>query len=492
MSANSPKDPLKVFLGNAPWLKPGYYGVRAGSRWPHFERQGDLYMPFPFYLAYTTAILEKENVPCKLVDGVAERISLDDFHQRMNDFQPDVVVLEVSTPSMELDLKIAGKVKKELPQSTVVFAGPNVEMYEAAFLENAPHTDVCAIGEYDYTIRDLVRALSEGRDLSTVQGIVYRDSEGKPATTGRRPLIENLDELPWPARHHLPMMNYHDVPGGIPCPSLQMWASRGCPYQCIFCAWPQIMYGGSKYRVRDPKDVVAEIAWCKKEYGFKSFYFDDDTFNIGKQRIMKLCEHIRAAGLNMPWAVMARADQADREMLQAMKDAGLWSIKYGVESGSQALVDACRKKLDLAKVEETVRITRELGLNFHLTFTFGLPGENWDTVHQTIRFAKRMSPDTLQFSIVTPFPGSSYFGELDKKGYLLTKDWNKYDGYNTAVIRTDQMTARDLEKALRMAERSWERQKLLRALFRKDKWAYAWNNPRWAFYNVRKAFGLDS
>jgi len=483
---------MKVFLGNAPWTKPGYYGVRAGSRWPHFELEDYLYMPFPFFLAYTTAILEEQQIPCRLVDGIAERISLDEFHRRINEFQPNLVVLEVSTPSMDVDLEVAARVKRDLPGSFIVFVGPNVEMYQPEFLDRASHADACAIGEYEYTVRDLVHALAAGEDLGSVPGMIYRDAQGRPATTGRRALIENLDELPWPARHHLPMIKYHDIPGYIPTPSLQMWASRGCPYQCIFCAWPQIMYGSHKYRVRDPKDVVAEIDWCRKVYGFRSFYFDDDTFNIGKKRILELCEHIQAAGLKMPWGVMARADQSDRETLEAMKRAGLKSIKYGVESASQELVDACKKNLDLSRVEETVRITRELGIFVHLTFTFGLPGENWDTVRKTIRFAKRMSPDTLQFSIVTPFPGSSYYEELDRQGRLLTKDWNLYDGYNHAVFHTDQMSARDLEKALQMAKNSWEFHKFARSWFRLNKWIFAWHHPDWAIRNIRKAFRLDS
>jgi radical SAM superfamily enzyme YgiQ (UPF0313 family) len=260
------------------------------------------------------------------------------------------------------------------------------------------------------------------------------------------------------------MEKYNDLPGGIPSPSLQMWASRGCPFQCIFCAWPQIMYGSRKYRVRNSKDVVDEIEWCIKEYGFKSIYFDDDTFNIGKPRMLELCKEIKRRNINLPWAIMARADTMDREILTAMKDAGLVALKYGVESGVQQIVYDAGKALDLGKVRETVKNTKELGVKYHLTFTFGLPGETWESIQKTISLAVELDPDSLQFSIVTPFPGSKYFEMLDKKGYILSKNWEEYDGYNRAVIQTDSLSREDLEKALVKANRRWKRHKFAKML----------------------------
>jgi len=166
----------------------------------------------------------------------------------------------------------------------------------------------------------------------------------------------------------------------------------------------------------------------------------------------------------------------------------LVAIKYGVESGAQELVDGCQKNLDLSKVDETVRITKELGLYIHLTFAFGLAGETWETVNKTIRLARNLSPDTLQFSIITPFPGSTYYKELESKGYLLTKDWDKYDGYNTAVIRTEKMGPDDLVRALNKANRVWARHKVIRSL--RKKWKHALQDPVWAMGRLKeKAFG---
>jgi len=408
--------------------------------------------------------LEKNGFDVVLVDGIAEGISLDEFFDRLKSEDPDVVVYEVSTPSIDHDLMVAKKTKEILGEDRlIVFCGPHHYMYKREFLLENREVDVVLIGEYEFTLLELAQRLREKKPIYDTLGTICKNQE-EVIVNPRRPLEQDLDKFPWPARHHLPMYKYVDLPGGIPAPSLQMWASRGCPFKCIFCSWPQIMYGSSLYRVRNPVDVVEEIEWCIKEYGFKSIYFDDDTFNIGKDRILKLCKEMKSRKINLPWAIMARADQMDRELLENMKEAGLVALKYGVESGDQKILDSSGKSLSLEKLKETVRITRELGIKYHLTFMFGLPGETWDSIHKTIDLALELDPDTLQFSIVTPFPGSRYFEMLEKKGYILSTNWEEYDGYNKSVIRTEFLSSRDLERALRLADRTWKRHLFFRKL----------------------------
>jgi radical SAM superfamily enzyme YgiQ (UPF0313 family) len=396
------------------------------------------------------------------VDGVAERISEAEFFARIRTADPDLIVLEVSTASIETDMRQAHQAKALCPKARVAFCGPHLAMYEPGFLNREMDADFILQGEYEYVLRDLVSALESGVDLSRVRGLGYRDEDGKGRMNPRADVIRDLDSLPWPSREHLPMLNYYDQPGGILEPTLQIWASRGCPFRCIFCAWPQIMYNGNLYRTRNPVDVVDEIEAMRNQYGFRSVYFDDDTFNIGKKRILALCEEMRRRNLGLPWAVMARADTSDRETLRAMRDAGLMAIKYGVESASQELLDTAQKHLDLERVEETVRITRELGIRQHLTFSFGIPGETWETIRETIEFSKRLDPETVQFSIMTPFPGSVFYHQMRKAGMVVTEDFSRYDGSNTAVIRTEALSPEDLERALKMAYDAWDRHKMIR------------------------------
>lgn len=456
---------MKIFMGNSPWVKPGYFGVRAGSRWPHFEKKDSSYIPFPFFLAYATSLLEKNGFEVRLADGIAERIGLEEFLKRIGAYKPDLVVYEVSTPSIDHDLQVARQTKERLGKSVkVLFCGPHFGMYNSEFLESNHDVDMVIQGEYEFTLLEVLQKMRRKEPVEDVKGLILRDRSGRIVVNDRRPLHEDLDEFPWPARSQLRMEKYCDMADTLPAPSLQMWASRGCPYHCVFCAWPQIMYDSSRYRVRDPKDVVDEMEWCIGKYGFKSVYFDDDTFNIGKTRMLRICEEIKTRRLNVPWAIMARADGMDREILSAMRGSGLIALKYGVESGVQEILNNTGKSLDLQRVKETVEMTRELGIKIHLTFTFGLPGETLETIGKTIDLAMELDPDSLQFSIVTPFPGSKYFEALDKKGYILTKDWDNYDGYNRAVIRTDHLTSAELETALRKANRRWKKHVLFRML----------------------------
>ncbi|MFC1848781.1 B12-binding domain-containing radical SAM protein [candidate division CSSED10-310 bacterium] len=473
----------KIFLGNAPWQNPGGYGVRAGSRWPHFEKNESDYMPFPFFLAYSSALLKENGFSVKLVDGIAEGINQNQFLDQLAAFSPDILVLEVSTISIQTDLEYARLARSLLKNgSIIIFCGLHIEIKEPSFLEEHLDIDLVMFGEYEFTLLEIARRWQKGKKLHDVLGTNYRDSQHKLFTNPARPITADLNTLPWPDRDSLPMVKYCDTPGNIPKPSVQMWASRGCPFQCVFCAWPQIMYGGHRYRVRKPELVVDEMEWLVKERGFKSVYFDDDTFNIGKPRIMKICQEIKRREINVPWAIMARADTMDTEMLHALRAAGLCALKYGIESADQSLVDRCGKGLDLTKVREIVSLTKKIGIFVHLTFTFGLPGETADTIDKTINLALELDPHSLQFSIITPFPGSKLFDDLDARGHVLSKNWADYDGYSTAVIKTDFLEKEDLEAALDRAYRSWEKHR-----FQKGMKQEPWQVFRRAFKNPKQA-----
>ncbi|MBN1591923.1 MAG: cobalamin-dependent protein, partial [Candidatus Coatesbacteria bacterium] len=177
---------MRVFLGNSPWYKEGFYGVRAGSRWPHFQPNSSKYMPFPFFLAYSAAVLERlDNVDVLLIDGVAEKMTVDEFHRRMREFHPDVVVLEVSTISIDVDLACAKKVRIDCPEAKIIFCGIHTVMFEPEFLECHDYVDFVMKGEYEYTLRDLVLSLQSGHSPAGVSGILYR-SNGQASFTGDR------------------------------------------------------------------------------------------------------------------------------------------------------------------------------------------------------------------------------------------------------------------------------------------------------------------
>lgn len=249
------------------------------------------------------------------------------------------------------------------------------------------------------------------------------------------------------------------------------------------------MYHKNRYRTRNIVKVVDEMEFLVRKKGFQSIYFDDDTTNIGRLRMMEFAEEIKRRALNVPWAMMARADIMEEDILENLRSAGLFAVKYGVESSSQELVDRICKSMDLRKTERMIRFTQSLGIKTHLTFSFGLPGETPETIQRTIDFAKALDPDSLQFSIATAFPGTSYFQTLEQKGHIVSRDFSDYDGNSKSMLRTDSLNPQDLEKAKRRADRAWQ-EHVWRKRYSHFRWNDYWRNlkdsmrtygPRFAF-----------
>lgn len=445
----------KVLLVNLPWQKGENRGVRAGSRWPHIKDKSEgPYMPFPFFLAYAAALLRKYDIDAEVIDAIAEETPADKFLAGLRRRDFDILAAETSVPSFDYDKDILKEISSRgVP---IVLCGPHPEIYREEFSAENGFVEFVLFGEYEWTLLELMQALSRGeRDFSAIAGLIWRDAAGRVVKNPPREPVA-IDTLPWPDREGLPMEKYWDLPGDIPLPSAQMVASRGCPFGCNFCLWPQALFGGRTYRARNVKDVADEMEYLIKEKGYKSVYFDDDTFNVGKPRMLEFCvELIRRDLHKIPWAIMAKADLMDKEILDQMKQAGLYAVKYGVESAAQELVDRCGKNLQLKKAEEMIEYTKSLGIKVHLTFSFGLPGETRKTIRRTVDYALKLDPHSVQFSIITPFPGTALFEELDREGRILTRDFSLYDGHYNCVFQPEHLTAQELEQAKRYAYRRW-------------------------------------
>jgi len=379
------------------------------------------------------------------------------------------------TLSCQYDLKVTQKIKDKF-KTKIALAGTHASIFPKEILKKNKFFDFVLIGEYEETLLDLVRHLEKKRNLKEVRGLAYHE-EKKIIVNLRRPLLD-INKLPWPARHFLPMKNYNAAFAGLPTPNLQMVASRGCPFHCDFCLWPQVMYPGGIYRPRDPIDVVDEIETCLKTYPFiKSVYFDDDTFDIGRERMLKMAQEIKKRKIKIPWGVMARADTIDKQTLKELKSSGLCVIKYGVESGVQEILDKIGKNLNLKKVEEAVRFTKELGIKVHLTFALGLTGDNQETIKKTIDYAIKLSPDSAQFSVVTPFPGTRYYDTLKKEKFLRNKKWSDFDGADKAVFSRPKLSVEELEGLVVLANRKWKIHFVKRNIVNLDSWKILLKNP---------------
>lgn len=460
---------MKVFLCNVPWYEAGekgFFGVRAGSRWPHkwpFEPSMKIgYRPFPFFMATASAVLKREGIETVFRDSIEAGDTYERFYNIVSEEKPDLFLMETSTPSLGVDLKVAEHVNSLLPNCKIVFTGLHVEVAQTEFLDKYPFISFTIYGEYELPLLQLVKVLRDGGKLSDVHALVYRDESGKAHKNERGPLAQ-MSELPWPDRDSIPT-DYYDGMNGLPEPQLQMHTSRGCPYHCNFCVWPQLVYGSHQYRMREPQDIIDEILANLKKVDYRSIYFDDDAININKEHLLELCKLIKKNGLDrIRWGCMARADLMDDELLTALKESGCYSVKYGVETFNQEILDRTGKSMDIKKNVAMVKKTREeYGLKVHLTYCLGLLGDTEETVKDTIEKALELDADSRQFSIATPYPGSKLWDIYKEKGWIATDNFDMFDGHNTAVTMQEGISSERLSELREYAERKDAEQQALR------------------------------
>lgn len=442
---------MKVLIANPPWPGPGY-GARSDVRWPH--KRSDKYIEYPIYLSYTVAVVEEAGFEVSFIDAIMDELSIEDFAQRVHDLSPRLALIETSTPSIEYDLETAAAVKRLSPETFVALVGSHVTYFDQEMVAENPAVDAIVRGEFEYTSADLARALNNGGGLDQVQGLTYRDEGGDVRRNPDRPLFEPLDQMPFPARHIVKGDGYRAgiYSGGYPT---AMISSRGCPYRCTFCLWPDVLYG-HKFRARSAENVVDEIEEAVRKYGHDEIYFDDDTFTIDRQRVMDICRLIQERGLEkeVEWIAQCRVDTVDREMLEAMKAANCGYILFGVESGSPQMLKKMKKGITVEKVRETFKLTAELGIKTQAFFLFGMPGETQETIHETIEFAKELNASSTQFAVAIPHPGTALYEECKTNGWLTSEDWADYTA-ESSLIETPWLTAEEVEAARVRAYRDY-------------------------------------
>ncbi len=415
-----------------------------GQRSPAVIKSGTVY--YPIWLSYATGVLEQNGFSVKLIDAPAAGHDLAYVLDVVDRFQPRLVVIDTSTPSVYNDVEVVKSIKSRAPGVFVALVGPHVTALPEETLKISPAIDAVARGEYDYTIRDLALAVQSGADWEGVFGLTYRRS-GEIVFNPDRPFIADLDELPFVSevyKRHLDVKNYfYSI---TQYPEVTIVTGRGCPYKCVYCMWPQTI-NGHGYRRRSVENVADEFEYIKRELPqVKEVFIEDDTLTVHQRRAVALGKELAQRNVNLPFTANSRAD-VSYETLYWLKQGGMRLLCVGFESGDQAVLDAMKKQIKVEQFYQFRQDAARAKVMIHGCFMAGNPGETKETLAKTLQLAKDLNPDTAQFFPIMVYPGTEAYEWAKRNGYLTTSDfgeWLTEDGLHKSVISRPGLTAQDL------------------------------------------------
>ncbi|MDD4900806.1 MAG: radical SAM protein [Patescibacteria group bacterium] len=413
MMANQQK---KILLINPPWVigEDKNLWKQVGSCWPSLG------------LAYIAAVLLRAGCSVKCVDCSAERFTVNDTIEALKKYQEnfDFIGLTATTPLINNALAIARAIRKIFPKAKIIFGGVHPSVLPDEVMAR-PEVDFVVVDEGEETMKELV----QGGDLKSILGLCYKEN-GQIIKNKPRPLLKNLDDIPPPAYHLLPMDKYYPALGSFKrLPAMILFATRGCPGRCTYChrAFRGIV------RKRSARSILSEIKILQLNYGIREVAFYDDTFTLFKDVVKEFCETIIKEKIDIAWTCFTRVDCVDEAMLILMKQAGCHLILFGVESADEQILRNIKKNISLEQVKKIVRLSRAIGIETRASFMFGNQGETEETIKKTIDFSLKLDPDEVQFNIATAYPGTEFFNWAKEKGYIKNFNWDDYSMSNVVL-----------------------------------------------------------
>lgn len=357
----------------------------------------------PLGLMYLASAIEKfTEWEVEILDTQAAGTSYALLEKQIASRKADVVGIQVYTFSLIDAYETARIVRKVLPDARIVMGGPHVNIYPAETMESGLADYVC-LGEGEYSLSELLGRIATDKSAEGIKGIWRRES-GRTVEGPHPEVINDLDALPFPSRKLVPADRYKTLLSRGRFTTLM--SSRGCPYRCIYCDRPQM---GKKFRPRSAVNIADEIETCLRDFGIRTFFFYDDTFNIDRVRVMAFCRELKSRSLGVKWDIRARIDRMDEEMLDALADAGCERIHYGIESGSQDILDNMRKDIKLDEAKRIVHSTKKAGIETLCYFMLGNPGEKEEHIKRTVDFACSLDADYAHIAVTIPFPGTPLY-----------------------------------------------------------------------------------
>jgi radical SAM superfamily enzyme YgiQ (UPF0313 family) len=395
-------------------------------------------------LLYLAAVLRKNGYEVDVIDCQALGYWYDDVEKELAKRKPNVVGITSTTLTYKPALRIAKIAKRVCPEAKTILGGCHVTFWDFEALRECPHADVIVRKEGEITLLEVMKCFDRGDSLRNVLGITYRD-KGEIIRNPDRPYIENLDKLPFPAHDLLPIERLRKA-GTLIFPVI---TSRGCIFWCDFCTAVRMF--GRKYRTRSPKNIADELELLEEEFSAEEVAFCDDLFTLDQTRVLKLCREIKERNLKLRWTCGTRVDMVTKDLLRTMKEAGCIGVWFGVESGSQRLLNDMHKGISVDQTIKAFKWAREVGLRTLAQVIIGFPGEDRETAWETIRLVEKISPDEVGFyNVATPFPGTPLYDQVVENGWLRVTDFEKYDT-TKPIFETPLLSMKEIEKIRELA-----------------------------------------
>ena len=405
----------------------------------------------PLSLSYLASVLIQEGIEVRILDYLVTQYNPRKLRRELEEYRPQLVGATCVTLNYPIARRMLKVCKDFDPHIFTVIGGPHVTFALEETLLRSPWIDAIVIGEGERTLVELTRVVEAGKDIHHVAGIAFADGDTVVRTTPQT-RIEDIDQLPLPARQFLPMARYRAL--GTPC---TLVTSRGCPYSCIFCSGRRMF--GPKVRFRDSGLVVDEIEQLHRDFGFLKINIVDDTFTLNHHHTRAVCEEMLRRKLNIKWSVFARVDRISEELAQLMNRAGCEWMLFGVESADEEILKTIKKGITPDDVRHGVKIASEAGINVFNSFILGLPGETRDTAHKSLAFGDELYHKygaKYGFHMLAPLPGTEVYERAKDYGIrILSRNWARYNA-NEPITETETMSRDMVKEAMSVYDRGIE------------------------------------
>ena len=396
----------------------------------------------PYSLLQIGALLRRQGDEVALMDMNGFDLGYEELDAGVREHRPDLVMFRFTPTTFDWDMRTASVVKAV--DRGIVTAGIcwTLHTMPEAVMKDAPDMDHYILQDYEAAAPLLVAAL-RGGDVSGAPGIATRLG-GEIVRTAPATPLKDYDSLPMPAYDLLPSLEPYFVTAPAGRPYTIMYTSKGCPFKCSFCT-----VAGTPLRMRSADSILNELKYLKERYGLRTVSFYDETFTFSRERVVELCRRMKDEALNVRWYCNTRAQLVDPELLRMMRAAGCRGVSFGIESGSQRILDSVEKRITVEQGRQAIKWAKDARLKTFCSFILGLPGEDWSTVQDTLDFVKEALPTSAQFNVAVPYPGTRLYQQVHGDNSPDVDFRRLYQ--DDAVVGTEHLTPEDLNKAREMA-----------------------------------------